>query len=82
MPWEELYDLLDEAYIPLFRALQEAGLPPPTEGPEDVPTAQGRMVQSLARWGDKRLFPQGSGGDGLEVDPDTPVDQIRAYLGL
>lgn len=40
------------------------------------------MVQSLARWGNKRLFPRGSGGEGLEVDPDTPVDQIRAYLGL
>ncbi|WP_038069800.1 BREX system Lon protease-like protein BrxL [Thermus scotoductus] len=82
VPWEELYDLLDEAYIPLFRALQEAGLPPPTEGPEDVPTLEGQMVQSLARWGDKRLFPRGSRGEGLEVDPDTPVEAVRAFLGL
>jgi len=80
--WEELFSLLDEAYVPLFRALQEAGLPPPTEGPEDVPTPHREMIQSLARWDTKRLFPKGSGGEGLEVEPDTPVERIRAFLGI
>jgi ATP-dependent Lon protease len=80
--WEELFTLVDEAYHPLLQALREAGLPPPTEGPEDVKTASGIMLQSLARWGGKRLFPKGSRGDGLEVDPNTPVDKIRAFLGL
>jgi len=79
---KQLFSLLDEAYVPLFRALQEAGLPPPTEGPEDVPTPHGEMIQSLARWGGKRLFPEGSGGEGLEVEPDTPVERIRAFLGI
>jgi ATP-dependent Lon protease len=82
IPWEELFPLLDEAYHPLFQALREAGVPPPTEGPEDVELGDGTMIQSLARWGTKRLFPKGSGGEGLEVEPDTPVERIRAFLGI
>jgi len=82
IPWKELFPLLDEAYHPLFQALREAGVPPPTEGPEDVELGDGTMIQSLARWGGKRLFPKGSGGEGLEVDPSTPLDAVRRYLGL
>lgn len=80
--WEELFTLLDEAYHPLFRALQQRGAPPPSEGPEDLPGTNGEMSQSLARWGDKRLLPQGVTGQGLSVAPHTLPDEVLRFLGL
>ncbi|MGK0618278.1 BREX system Lon protease-like protein BrxL [Meiothermus cerbereus] len=80
--WEALFPLLDEAYHPLFRALQQRGAPPPTEGPEDLPGANGEMGQSLARWGDKRLLPQGISGEGFPVAPHTSPEEVLRFLGL
>jgi ATP-dependent Lon protease len=80
LEWAGLHALLPAEYTGLFQALQEAGLPPPEEGPEDL-TEEGRVIgQSLARWGQKRLVPPGLGAHGLEVHPDTPVVDIRTYL--
>ncbi|WP_223299849.1 hypothetical protein [Meiothermus taiwanensis] len=80
LDWAELQALLPAEYTGLFQALQEAGLPPPEEGPEDL-MAEGRVIgQSLARWGQKRLVPPGLGAHGLEVHPETPVEKIQNYL--
>jgi ATP-dependent Lon protease len=80
LEWAELQALLPAAYTGLFQALQEAGLPPPEEGPEDL-MEEGRVIgQSLARWGKKRLVLPGLGAHGLEVHPDTPVEKIQNYL--
>jgi ATP-dependent Lon protease len=80
LSWEEVFPLLDPDYHPLFQALRDRGLPPPTEGPEDLVGPGGVVGQSLARWGEKRLVPRGLGAYGLEVTPETEVEVVAHYL--
>jgi hypothetical protein len=56
------------------------GLKPPTEVGEDL-VAEGRIVgQSIARWGEKRLVPEGLEALGYPVKPDAPLEAVAAYL--
>jgi superfamily II DNA/RNA helicase len=78
--WEEALELVDAAYRPLLEGLRRLGLPPPDEVGEDL-VQEGRIVgQSIARWGGKRLVPQGLEGFGLVVKPHTPPEMVAEYL--
>lgn len=79
--WEEALLLVDPPFRPLLEALRAKGLRPPDAVGEDL-MREGRVVgQGIARWGSKRLVPEGMGGFGLEVGPESPVEAVLAYLG-
>ena len=80
LTWDELLTLIDEAYLPLFNALKNLGIQPPSEGPEDLQGPEGIIGQSLARWGKVRLVPPGLSAYGYEVSPDTPSAKVVGYL--
>ncbi|ADH65162.1 hypothetical protein Mesil_3350 (plasmid) [Allomeiothermus silvanus DSM 9946] len=78
--WAEALALVDPAYRPLLEGLKAMGLTPPTEVGEDL-VAEGRIVgQSIARWGEKRLVPEGLEALGYPVKPDAPLEAVAAYL--
>ncbi len=78
--WEEALDLVEAAYRPLLQGLRRLGLPAPDEVGEDL-VLEGRIVgQSIARWGGKRLVPPGLEALGFPVRPDTPPEEVAAYL--
>lgn len=80
--WNDLQLLWEPEYHPLLYSLQEAGLRPPDEGPEDLVGPEGVLGQSLARWGERYLVPKGTTAPvrALEVDPNTEVATILEFL--
>jgi superfamily II DNA or RNA helicase len=78
--WEEALELVDAAYRPLLEGLRRLGLPPPDEVGEDLVQEDRIVGQSIARWGGKRLVPQGLEGFGLVVKPHTPPEMVAEYL--
>lgn len=71
---------MDAAYRPLLEGLRRLGLPPPDEVGEDLVQGGKVVGQSIARWGTKRLVPQGLEGFGLVVKPHTSPEMVAEYL--
>lgn len=80
LTWEEFFSLVPESFQNLFVGLRDRGVPPPTEGPEDLLEGGSVVGQSLARWGSIRLVPMGLGRFGLEVTPETDPEVVRKEL--
>lgn len=82
LTWDTLFPLWNPEYHPLFKALMDAGVPPPDEGPEDLVGPEGVLGQSLARWGDRYLLPMGVEAPvkGLSVKPNMDPEEIREFI--